>query len=87
MFYTGTVTPVWKQAEQDGVAARRAGEPRDPTPYVGRYGDWRGAQSPAGFWLHGWDAEDERQAVEASRPTMVGEVEWRPVKRLRDGAK
>jgi hypothetical protein len=44
----------------------------------------RGAQSPAGFWLQGWDAEDERLAMEASRPQVPGEVEWQPVRRLRD---
>ena len=73
------------QAEEDGVATRRAGEPLDPTPYLARYDEWRGAQRPAALWLIGWDAEDERHAFEASRPTVAGEVEWRPVKRQRDG--
>ena len=76
--------PVWKQATEDGAAARRAGEPRDATPYLPRYGSWKGAQSPEGFWLIGYDQEDERLAFEQSRPSVVGEVEWRPVKRRRD---
>ena len=78
--------PVWKRATEDGRAARAAGEPRDPAPYLERYGEWRGAQSPSGFWLQGYDAEDERLAVEASRPTVPGEVEWRPMKRARDAS-
>src|SRR5687768_11827673 len=85
MFYTGAMEqPVWQRATEDGRAARAHGEPRDPTPYLERYRNWRGAQSPAGFRLQGYDAEDERLPVEASRPTLVGEVEWRPVRRLRD---
>ena len=75
---------MWQRAEEDGKAARRNGEPRDATPYLYRYGEWRGARTPEGFWLFGWDEEDERLAVEASRPTLVGEIEWRPVKRLKD---
>jgi hypothetical protein len=75
---------VWQRAEEDGRAACRAGEPRDPTPYLDRYGNWIGAQTPGGFWMMGWDAEDELIAVEESCPTLVGEVEWRPVKRQRD---
>jgi hypothetical protein len=75
--------PVWKRAIDDGKAARRAGEPRDPTPYLDRYGDWSGAQTPSGFWLSGWDTEDELIAVEESRP-KYGEVEWSPVRRKRE---
>jgi hypothetical protein len=75
---------VWQRAENDGRAARRAGGPRDPTPYLDRYGSWTGAQTPSGFWLIGWDRENELIAVAESRPTLAGEVEWRPVRRQRD---
>ena len=78
--------PVWQRAKDDGAAARAKGEPRDATPYLERYGTWRGAQTPEGLWLFGYDQEDERLAVEASRPALVGEVEWRPVKQRRDAA-
>jgi len=77
--------PVYEQAMADGAAARRSGEPRDPAPYLPRYGHWKGARTPAELWLMGWDDEDERQAVEEARPRFVGEVEWRPVRRRRDG--
>jgi hypothetical protein len=59
------------------------GEPRDPAPYLERYGEWRAAQSPGGFWRHGWDTEDELIAVEESHPSIAGEVEWRQVRRKR----
>ena len=85
MFYTGAMTvPVWQRAEEDGRAARANGEPRDPTPYLERYGEWRGARTPAEYWEFGWDQEDERLAFEESRPSEPGEIEWRPVRRLRD---
>ena len=57
---------------------------RDTTPFLERYGNWKGAQPPEGFWLIGYDREDDRLAFEHSRPSMPGEVEWRPVKRLRE---
>ena len=73
----------WQQASDDGAAARRNGEPRDPTPYLPRYAGLTSAKPPERWWLSGWDEEDERIAVERSRLRYVGEVEWSPVRRLR----
>ena len=84
MFYTSRRVPVWQQATEDGRVARANGEPRDPTPHLDRYGNWRGARTPEDFWLFGWDKEDERVRFEQSRPTLLGEVEWRAMRRLRD---
>ena len=86
MFSPGAMAnvPVWQQAKDDDRAARANGAPRDPTPYLERYGEWRGAKSPEGFWLQGYDAVDERLAFEQSRPSEPEEVEWRPVRRLRN---
>lgn len=75
---------VWQRAEEDGTAARRNNEPRDPAPYAERYGGWRGARSAEDFWLFGYDREDDRLATEASRPKLVGEIEWQPAKRRKD---
>ena len=75
---------IHEQARRDGREARAGGELRDPSPYLDRYTGWNGALKPEAYWLMGWDAEDERLALEESRPRFVGEVEWRPVRRLRD---
>jgi hypothetical protein len=71
------VVPLHVQAQRDRATARSAGEPRDPAPYLDRYAEWRGARSAADLWLMGWDAEDERLAIEESHPRFPGEVEWR----------
>ena len=71
------------QARRDGREARARGEPRDSSPYLAGYAGWTGAVTPEAYWLMGWDDEDERLALEESRPRYVGEVEWRPVRRLR----
>lgn len=76
VFYTA---PVWREAHADGYRARLNGEPRDPAPYLPKYGDWRGAQTPGGFWLQGWDAADEAERYRRSRPTFRGQDLWQPV--------
>jgi hypothetical protein len=73
--------PRWLQARDDGRQARRNGEPRDPTPYLSRYGDGPSLRSPEGAWLDGYDEVDDELAFEQSRPRFIGEVEWSPVKR------
>jgi hypothetical protein len=49
-----------------------------------RYADWSGLRSPAQCWLAGYDEEDERFAYERSRPSFSGQVEWQPMRRMRD---
>jgi hypothetical protein len=73
--------PPWMQAAQDGAAARRRGEPRDPTPYLARYEGLRGLRNPRDAWLVGYDQEDERLAFEQSRPNFAGQDLWQAVKR------
>jgi hypothetical protein len=74
---------LWEQAKEDGKQARARGEPRDPTPYLPRYTEWTGHTITVA-WFFGFDEEDVRLAVEEARPTVVGEVEWRPL-RLANG--
>jgi hypothetical protein len=76
--------PLWLLACADGKAARRRGEPRDPTPYLPRYEGAQGARPPDLAWLDGHDEADEEMAFEESRPRHIGQVEWSPVKRKRD---
>ncbi len=73
--------PPWRRAAQDGAAARRRGEPRDPTPYLRRYEERRGLVTPRQAWLAAYDCEDERLAFEASRPSFAGQDLWQPIRR------
>ena len=50
------------QAAQDGIAARRRGEPRGPAPYLAGYEPRRSLVNPRDAWLAGYDGEDERLA-------------------------
>jgi hypothetical protein len=68
-------------AAQDGAAARRRGEARDPAPYLSRNEERRGLLSPSQAWLAAYDREDERLAFEASRPSLPGQDLWQPIRR------
>ena len=74
--------PSHVRAAEDGRAARRRGEPRAFSSYRDRYGEARGVLTPEAAWLLGYDTEDERLAVELSRPSHPAADLWHPVRRL-----
>ena len=58
---------IYLRAAQDGAAARRRGEPRDPSRYLPRYAGQPSLVSPEAAWLAAYDRMGELLAPAPAR--------------------